>query len=59
MSDLKGKITVEKGWLRKVHFEGINGSIDSIANPDLAKAGMPLDLTMMHSFHMVAGVLGS
>ena len=59
MADLKGRITLEGGWLRRAYFEGVEGSIDSIANPDVAKVGIPADLSKMHSFHMLAGVLGS
>ena len=59
MADLKGRITLEGGWLRRATFEGVKGSIDSIANPDVAKEGVPADLSQMHSFHFLTGTLGS
>lgn len=56
---IKGKITMEKDYTRKVYFEGYDEPLVSLSNPDLSKIGLRMNTKVPHSFHIVAGVLGS
>jgi hypothetical protein len=56
---IKGKIYMENDYTRKVSFEGYDEPLVSLSNPDLAKIGLRMNTKVPHSFHIVAGVLGS
>ena len=56
---IKGKITMEKDYSRKAYFEGYDEPMVSLSNPDLSKIGHSMNVKVPHSFHFVAGILGS
>ena len=56
---IKGKITMQKDYTRTVSFEGYDEPLVSLANPDLAKIGLPMNIKVPPTFYFIAGVLGS
>jgi hypothetical protein len=56
---IKGKVTLGKGWVREVSFEGFDKPIVSAANPDMSKLGIEPESPTPHSFHLVAAALAS
>ena len=56
---IKGKVTLGKGWVREVSFEGFDKSIVSAANPDMSKLGIEPESPTPHSFHLIAAALAS
>lgn len=58
-SMIKGKVTLGKGWVRQVSFEGFDGPIASAANPDMAQLGIQPESPTPDSFHLIVAALAS
>jgi hypothetical protein len=56
---ITGKITMEKDYTRKAYFDGYDEPLVSLSNPDLSKIGLAANTKVPHSFHFLAGILGS
>ena len=56
---LRGKVTLEEDWTRKMYFEDLDEPVVSASNFDLAKIGIVPKIPVPHSFHLIVAALAS